>query len=79
VVGGDAAPIVSTTDGLNDAVLWTYGASGDETVRAYDADTGTLLYTSPGLAGSTHWISPIIAKGRLYVAQNGTVTALTVR
>jgi hypothetical protein len=76
--GGDAAPIVSTTDGLNQAVLWTYGASGDETVRAYDADTGTLLYTSPGLSGSTHWISPVIAKGRFYVGQNGTITALTV-
>ena len=77
--GGDAAPIVSTTDGSSEAILWTYGASGDETVRAYDADTGTLLYTSATpFPGSTHWISPIIAQGRLYVAGNGVVSALTV-
>jgi outer membrane protein assembly factor BamB len=79
VAGGDGDPIVSTIDGLNEAVLWTYGASGDETARAYDADTGTLLYTSPALPGSTHWISPIVANGRFYVAGNGTVSALTVR
>jgi hypothetical protein len=78
--GGQAGPIVSTTDGINNAIVWTYGASGDETVRAYDAsDAGTLLYTSSQLSGSMHWISPIVANGRFYVAENGKVSAITVR
>jgi hypothetical protein len=79
-MGGDSGPIVSTTDALgNQAILWTYGAANDEVVRAYDADTGALLFTSVALPGSTHWISPMIAGGRLYIGQNGTVTALTVQ
>jgi hypothetical protein len=71
--------IASTSGGTNDVVVWTYGGSSDETLRAYDGDNGgTAVYTSTRLPGSTHWNTPIIAGGRVYVAGNGVVTALTV-
>ncbi len=77
--GGAGSPIASTSGNLQDVVVWTYGAAGDELLRAYDGDTGgTPLYRSPALRGSSHWISPIVGNGRIYVAGNGVVTALTV-
>jgi hypothetical protein len=78
--GGAGGPIASTSGGNWDVVVWTYGASGDETVRAYDGDLGgTPIVTVSGLPGSEHWISPIIAGGRMYIAADGAVTALTVQ
>lgn len=77
--GAQCSPIVSQTASQQNVVVWTYGSAGDEVLRAYDGDNGgTALYTSPGLPGSVHWNSPIIAGGRAYVAGNGVVTALTV-
>jgi hypothetical protein len=76
VSGGSGSPIASTTDGQSNAIVWTYGSAGDETLRAYNGTNGALLFTSSAtLPSSQHWLSPIIAKGRLYVAADGTVTA----
>jgi outer membrane protein assembly factor BamB len=85
--GGAGAPIASTSGNLQDVVVWTYGAgsgpgtggTADETLRAYDGDVGgTPIYSSPALPPSEHWISPIIGGGRIYIAGDGVVTALTV-
>ena len=77
-VGGEdtgGSPIVTTSDGLNDAVIWGLGARGTNQLYAFDGDTGALLAESSGISGITHWIAPIVAKGTLYVAGNAQVFA----
>jgi hypothetical protein len=78
-VGGEdtgGSPIVTTSDGTNDAVLWGLGVRGTDQLYAYDGDTGVLLTQSKGLTQLTHWIAPIVAKGTMYVAGNQQVFAI---
>jgi hypothetical protein len=72
--GGKGSPIVTTRDGTNDWLVWGLGAAGDNKLRAFDADTGTLKYTSGAMSSLQQWIAPIVAKGRIYVA-GGSVYA----
>ena len=78
--GGEAGPIASTTGGLWTVMVWTYGAAGSETLQAFDGDNGgnPLMSVASGIS-SEHWITPIIAGGRVYVAGDGAVVAFTVR
>jgi hypothetical protein len=80
--GGGGDPISSSTspDGSTDSIVWSFGAAGDGTLRAWDADTGMNLFTAgAGVNGNVqHWTSPIIAKGRIYVAGDGAVYAFTL-
>jgi outer membrane protein assembly factor BamB len=65
--------------GLGDNLVWGFGANGDGKLRAFDADTGVVLFTSIAVANQVqHWTSPIIAKGRVYMAADGTVYAFTL-
>jgi hypothetical protein len=80
--GGEGGPISSSTsaDGSTDSIVWSFGAAGDGTLRAWDADTGTNLFSaaSPVSGSVQHWTSPIIANGRIYVAGDGRVYAFTL-
>jgi hypothetical protein len=66
--GGTGSPIVSTSDGTNDYMVW--GLNGN--LNAIDGDTGKTL-VSVGVGNYTHWVTPIIAKGAIYVAGNNQV------
>lgn len=64
-----------------DGIVWSFGAAGDGMLRAWDADTGASLPmpSVTAVGGSVeHWTSPIIAKGRIYVAGDGAVYAFTL-
>jgi hypothetical protein len=69
------SPIVTTSDGTNDAVVWGLGAGGTNQLYAFDGDTGALLVQSSGISKVSHWIAPIAAKGSIYVAGNARVFA----
>jgi hypothetical protein len=66
--GGTGSPIVSTSDGTNDYVVW----ATDGNLTALDGDTGKSI-VSLSLGNYTHWVTPIIAKGAIYVAGNNQV------
>jgi hypothetical protein len=78
---GNASPIVTTTDGRAEAVVWTLGAS---TLRGFDGDTGASVFGG-GAAGDaiqgalSQWVTPIVARGRVFVASNSAVTAYTMQ
>ena len=76
--GGDGAPIVTTSDGTTDPIVWVVGAEGDNALYAFDGETGKLLIAA---SGGANFISrgqtPIWANGRFYVAANGAVYAFT--
>ena len=39
---------VTSTDGTNNAIVWVAGAGGDGRLRAYDGDTGNVVYAGGG-------------------------------
>jgi len=72
------SPIVTTSDGSADAVVWGLGASGDSKLHAVDGETGSAIVTSTAMPGVKHWVAPLVAKGSLYVPVNGRVYAFRV-
>ncbi len=81
-VGGTdtgGSPIVTTSDGGADAVVWGMGAYGDNKLHAVDGETGASIVTSTPMDGVIHWVAPVVAKGSLYVPANGTVYAFRVQ
>jgi hypothetical protein len=64
----------STSPLVANNVLYSFGAG---VVCARSPTTGAILWTSPDL-GKTHWQSPVVANGVLYVAdQSGRLTAFS--
>jgi hypothetical protein len=70
---GLASPMVTTTDGASDAIVW----DANDHLWAYDGDTGTKLFTGTKTQMGTAiqgWNTPIAAgKGRIAVAVNGAL------
>lgn len=74
---GRSSPIVTTTDGRSEAMVWTVGTS-DGRLRAFDGDTGELLFTSTDTMTGLHpFLAPIFAKGRIFIAADNRVYAYT--
>jgi len=78
---GTGSPIVTTSDGTNDAIVWLMGTEGSGQLQAFDGDTGATL----SFAGSTvsipntrRYNAPIAAKGKIYVAADGAVVAFSL-
>ena len=74
-VGG--APIVTTTDGRSDPIVFALGSHGDNRLYPYRGDTGELLALPQPVAGTTKFQTLIAADGRLYVTGGGKVHAFT--
>jgi hypothetical protein len=68
--GGRGSPIVTTTDGHSESIVWTSGSEQSNFLRAFNGDTGAVIFTQTGTpTGSfNRFISPIVAKGRVYIA-----------
>jgi outer membrane protein assembly factor BamB len=64
---GRGSPIVTTTDGSAEPIVWMLGAEGDERLHGYRGDTGAPLYDSAPLSGLRHFQTLIAVPGRLYV------------
>ncbi|MGO9066114.1 MAG: PQQ-binding-like beta-propeller repeat protein [Myxococcaceae bacterium] len=73
------SPIVTTSDGTTDAVVWGLGANGDNMLHAVDGETGATIATSTAMPGVIHWVAPLVARGSIYVPANGTVYAFRVQ
>ena len=73
---GLASPMVTTTDGTSNAIVW----AASNRLFAYDGDTGarivdgTKTMMSSGVQG---WNTPINAKGRIAVGVNGQLYVFT--
>jgi hypothetical protein len=68
------SPIVTTTDGKSDAILW----DANDHLYAYDGDTGAKIFSGTSDAGNDgmsnlmrYFNTPINAKGRIAVAVSG--------
>jgi outer membrane protein assembly factor BamB len=69
---GRGSPIVTTTDGKSNPIVWAVGAEGDNRLHGFRGDTGAVLFAGGGAAesmGIVRRFQTLIAVGdRLYVA-----------
>jgi PQQ enzyme repeat len=76
---GKGSPMVTTTDGHAEAIVWSVGAEGDNRLHGFDGDTGKFIYAGGGsgdVIGSVRrFHTPILAGGRIFVAADGIVKA----
>jgi hypothetical protein len=77
--GGAGSPMVTTTDGTADAVVWWIAAGGDDKIHGFDGDTGAIVFDggSDVLSNVARFSTPIAAKGRLFAATASSVVAFT--
>ena len=71
------SPIVTTTDGRSDPIVFGLGSHGDNRLYAYRGDTGEALAPPQRVAGTMKFQTLIAADGRLYVTGGGKVYAFT--
>jgi PQQ-like domain len=75
---GIGSPMVTTSDGHGDAIVWSTGAEGDGHLHGFDGDTGAAI-AFPGsnvnIPNMRRYNTPIAAKGRIFVAADNAVVA----
>jgi hypothetical protein len=76
---GMGSPMVTTTDGHAEAIVWSVGAEGDNRLHGFDGDTGQIICAGGGpreIIGSVRrYHTPILAGGRIFVAADNKVQA----
>jgi hypothetical protein len=72
--GGLGSPMVTTTDGRAESIVWSVGAEGDGMLHAFDGDTGAEIAAVP-VGAVRRYSTPILAGGRILVAGDGAVYA----
>lgn len=74
---GAGAPIITTTDGAADPIVWIVGAEGDNLLHGFNALSGAPIFAGGGIAmsGLHHFETIMATHRRLYVAADGTIYA----
>ncbi len=74
---GTGSPIVTTTDGHSEPIVWILGAEGDNRLHGFRGDTGEPLFTGPAQAmtGLRRFQTLIATSDRLYVAADSGIYA----
>ncbi|CAN5355204.1 hypothetical protein BH10ACI3_BH10ACI3_22880 [soil metagenome] len=79
---GRGSPFVTTTDGTNNAIVWSVGSEGSQRLNGYNGDTGAVVYAGGGtnelMAGTRRFNTGIAARGRIYLASDNRVYAFKV-
>jgi hypothetical protein len=78
-VRGAGSPIVTTTDGHSEPIVWMVGAEGDNRLHGFRGDTGEPVFAGGGpneaMAGLHHFQSLIATDRRLYVGADDRIYA----
>jgi hypothetical protein len=75
---GAGSPIVTTSDGHADPIVWVVGAEGDNRLHGFRGDDGEPLFpgrSGPVMTGLHHFQTLIATKDHLYVGADGRVYA----
>jgi hypothetical protein len=76
---GEGSPIITTTDGRSNPIVWILGAEGDDRLHGYRGDTGEPLYAGGGaeeaMPGLRHFQDLLATSDRLYVGADGRLYA----
>jgi hypothetical protein len=80
---GRGSPIVTTSDGSSDPVVWTTGSESSNRLRGYDGDTGAVIFNGGGAAEQMTTVrrfqTPIVVNGRIIVAADNRLYAFTTQ
>ncbi len=76
-LNGAGAPIVTTTDGASNGIVWVVGAEGDNQLHGFNALTGATVFSGSGtsMSGLHHFQTVIATENRFYVAADNKVYA----
>jgi hypothetical protein len=79
---GSGSPIVTSTDGTNNMIVWGIGSESSQRLTGFNGDTGAVVFNGGGanelMAGTRRFNTAIAARGRIYVANDNKVYAFTV-
>jgi outer membrane protein assembly factor BamB len=79
---GEGSPVVTTTDGRSNPIVWVVGAEGDGRLHGYRGDTGEQLYAGGGpteaMTGLRRFQTVLPAGDRLYVGADGRIYAFSL-
>jgi hypothetical protein len=78
-LNGAGAPIVTTTNGGANPLVWITGAEGDNLLHGFDAMTGSVVFAGGGqsMTGLHHFQTILAANHHLYVGADNKVWAFT--
>ena len=80
-LNGRGSPIVTTTNGRANPIVWMLGAEGDDRLHGYRGDTGEPLFDGGGpgdaMTGLHHFQDLLPAGGRLYVGADDRLYAFS--
>ena len=78
---GRGSPVVTTTNGRANPIVWVLGAEGDDRLHGYRGDTGEPLFDGGGpgdaMTGLHHFQDLLPAGGRLYVGADNRLYAFS--
>ncbi len=74
---GKGAPIITTTDGIANPIVWAVGAEGDNLLHGFNALTGQSVFTdtAPAMGGLHRFATILATPRRFYVAADNTIYA----
>jgi hypothetical protein len=77
---GLGSPMVTTTDGQSDPIVWVVSAQGTNLLLGFDGETGALVYNGGGTTMSEvlRWTSAIEVNGRFFVGATGQMYAFDI-
>jgi len=73
--GRTSAPMITTTDGMSDPIVWIMSGA---TLVGVDGDTGTMVAMTGTCGPPHHWTAPIAVKGRIIVGVDGRLCSWSV-
>jgi hypothetical protein len=76
---GGSAPIITTTDGTSNSVVWVVGAEGDNLLHGFNAQNGNVVFSGGNavMSGLHHFQTILATDRRFYVAADNKVYAFT--
>jgi hypothetical protein len=81
--GGGGSPMVTTTDGKAEAIVWQIATGAGARLRGFDGDTGAVVFNGGGAGDQMGTVqgfqTAIAARGRIFVAGNAAVYAFTTQ
>jgi hypothetical protein len=82
-LGGAGSPIVTTTDGTSEAIVWQIATGGVSRVHGFDGETGAVVFNGGAAADQMGAVqtfqTAIVARSRIFVAGNNAVYAFSLQ